>query len=259
MAALPVLHIEIKNVAPVELLDLASSFQALGQEYIQHSKSGHFDISDEDIRLYIKTIQDGSIVAELVSLAQQTSFILNHGEVLVSFCSSIKDAYDWFLGKSSDKPTLPPRGLRNLSQFVAPVAKDSGSQLNIGVHDRGTVVMNFNLNSIEANAIQNRIAHELARVPKDDDDFFEKELLLFYQARDDPKAQTGDKGVIDRLSKRPVKLLFASEEVKRQILDRKENIFRLIFVVDVRAHKLDGRTVAYTVYRVHEVFEKPED
>jgi hypothetical protein len=119
--------------------------------------------------------------------------------------------------------------------------------------------MNFNLNSIEANAVQNRIAHELMRVPKDDNDLFERELLVFYQARDDLKAKTGDKGVIDRLSKRPVKLLFASEEVKQSVLERKENIFRLLFVVDVRSHKLDDRTVAYTVYRVHEVFEKSDD
>jgi hypothetical protein len=148
--------------------------------------------------------------------------------------------------------------LDNFSKIVEPVAKDMAAQLNVSVNDGSTVVMNFGLTSIEANAVQNAIGRQTMLRPDDiEQDFFEREALFFYQTRDDVKAQTGDKGVIERFSDKPVKLLFASEEVKRAVLEVEENIFRLVFIVDVRVHKVSGRVAAYTVYRVHERFDKP--
>jgi hypothetical protein len=88
-------------------------------------------------------------------------------------------------------------------------------------------------------------------------DFFEDEALYFYQSRDDAKAKTGDKGIIERFSSKPVKVRFASDDIKRKILDMEENIFRRVFIVDVRVHKVGDRVAGYTLYNVRDWFEKP--
>ena len=67
----------------------------------------------------------------------------------------------------------------------------------------------------------------------------------------------GDKGIIEIVSKLPVKLLFTSEEIKKGILTAPENPFQRVFVVDVEVKTLDHKPALYKVLALKDSFEKP--
>lgn len=83
------------------------------------------------------------------------------------------------------------------------------------------------------------------------------ELLTLHQVRGDPKARAGDKGVIESISKLPVKLWFKSEAIKKDILDSPENPFQRVFVVDVEVKTAGDKPALYKVLALKDSFEKP--
>jgi hypothetical protein len=83
------------------------------------------------------------------------------------------------------------------------------------------------------------------------------ELLVLAQIRDVPKSKTGDRGIIESISKLDIKLLFTSEEIKRDILEAPENPFQKAFIVDVEVKTLDDKPALYKILAVKESFDRP--
>jgi len=74
--------------------------------------------------------------------------------------------------------------------------------------------------------------------------------------RGDVSAKVGDRGIIESISPRPVKLIFASEEVKRQIVEHPDNPFQKLFLVDVEAKATEGKVRLYRIFTVKDVLER---
>jgi len=125
------------------------------------------DIASEDVRLYIKEVRDGSVIADLVALAQQLSLAPPDLAWIVQFADQLNKLYDFFRGGDSAAPPPPLEKTEydRLAQIVDPVAKDNGGQLNISAASGAVVNVNIALNSTEANAIQNRIRRFRDRLP----------------------------------------------------------------------------------------------
>jgi hypothetical protein len=70
------------------------------------------------------------------------------------------------------------------------------------------------------------------------------------------RSKTGDKGVITRFSRKPVKLRFMNAEVKSSIVDKRGNPFKKTWVVDGQVTSIDGEPELYKIYRVHEATTK---
>ena len=80
--------------------------------------------------------------------------------------------------------------------------------------------------------------------------------MRLFQVRGDPAARVGDKGIVEELSSLPVKLTFASEEVKQKILDAAFP-FQEIFLVDLEAKGSEGKLALYRILAVKDVFDSP--
>ena len=59
------------------------------------------DVAEDDIRLYIKEVRSGSIIAELVSVAQQYGMISPDGGWVVQFAEYLSEAYSYFKGDAA--------------------------------------------------------------------------------------------------------------------------------------------------------------
>jgi hypothetical protein len=57
-------------------------------------------------------------------------------------------------------------------------------------------------------------------------------VLHLHQMRGVPKTSTGDRGIIEKFTKKPVKLRFMTPDVKARILDQPGNPFKMAYVVD---------------------------
>ncbi|MCX5815689.1 MAG: hypothetical protein NTX75_05525 [Proteobacteria bacterium] len=254
----PIFTIKIKNQQPVELVDLTNSFFSLADEYKRFigqdviQESG--DIPEE-IKLYIKEIRTGSIEADLVAYAAGMIPFLEHTKTVIEFGKYLKMAYDYLTGKSCSKPQLQKINYENLSAFVEPIAKDNASQINCQTIINGDVNVYLDINSLEANAAQNIAKREISLLREPIIGIKEKTLLYWYQARNDPKSQVGDKAIIESIQTNPTKTIFRNDNIKSQMIYG-ENPFKSAYIVDVQVETIQGKPVVYKILDIHERIDR---
>ncbi len=251
------LSIEIKNSRPVELLELAQSFQSFADEYKRHLLKQEEPPIADDIKLFIKEIKSGSIITDLVALSTVALPFVENANSIIGFGSYLKNAYDYLTGKSDQKPELEKANYENLARFLEPIAKDSASQVNCSTIINGNVTLTSNIDSSAANAAQNVATREIKALREPTTGFKEKVLLYWYQARNDPKSTSGDKAIIESIHNGPVKAMFAHSGIKAKMLLNSENPFIHAFVVDVAVETINEKPAFYKIIDVHDKIDIP--
>lgn len=252
------LTIEIKNRQPVELLDLAQSMISLGEEYRRFLATGEQGGKPDEVKLYVKEIRTGSIITELVALAPYALPFVEHADTVIDYAKHLKTLYDWFTGNSEEKPQgLEKTTLQNLSEILEPVAKDHSSQINIGaVNIQGDMVVSLNLNSTQANAVQNGIRRELDALKEPLTGVHEQVAMYWAQARNIPDNKAGDKARIESIYKGDVKVRFANDGLKKTLLYDEPYPFKKVFIVDVSVETVNDKPVLYKVLTFHEAIDR---
>lgn len=241
------LVVHIQNQAPIELLDFTQTMTSLAVEYNHHSNT-------DDVKLYIKKVESGSIIATLMASAPALLPFVEHANSVIEFASHLKRVTDYLKGEPVPKPPLDRHTLNNINQIVEPVAKDRGAVINIGTLNVYGNDNRFSINSTEANAIQNAARREMESLKEPISAYQDKVVLYFSQARGDNKK--GDKGVIELISKKEVKVAFDSQELKsRMIIDVDYNIFDRAYLVDVKVQTVNDKPVLYTITEFYESIE----
>jgi hypothetical protein len=241
--------IEVKNTRPIELLDLTASLTALANEYQRHLNRDHAEDAASEVRLYVKEIRSGSVIAELMAASPTIMQGLSYVNTVISFSTFLKKSYDFLTGKSEEKPAeLDRKALEHLSQIVEPIAKDNGSQLIIGTVN-GNV---YYVTSAEANQAQNTVNRLLRDETTTATKYHEKVLLYWHQARNDARSTTGDKGIIESISELPVKVICMKESLKVEMILDIENPFKEAYIVDVAVETINGKPVVYKVMALYD-------
>ena len=261
----PSLIYEFHNTRPIELVDFTSSLLAVGEQYRSFIRRQGGPWEDDDYRLYIKEVRTGSIIAEMISHATQGQMLAPFAPFIVQFTQYLGDCFDFLKGVKDAKGIkelfsgATKKDYQQVAQIVEPVAKDGGSQINFIAREGGTIIFNAPLNSIEANAVQNGLRRQIDAIPETITGIHRDQVLYWYQVRADLAAKPGDKAIIERFSRRPVKVRFSSDEVKQVMLDREDNPFHKVYVVDVDVTVLGGKPVLYKVLEVKDAFDPDED
>lgn len=253
------LVVEYKNQRPVELVDLTRSLLALADEYEQFADEELDGAYRTETKLYIHQIQTGSIITELVPYAAGLLPILSEANTVLSFAERLQKIIDRLRKpkQEENEPDVDPRSLENVSTILEPVAKDSASQINISTKTDFHAPVIININSHDANAMQNHARRLLEAQKAPDKGRHEKVLMYLHQARNDLQSKAGDRGIIESISKKDVKVVFLSDATKAQMLRADENPFRYAFVVDVDVETVKGKPALYRILACHEHVEKP--
>jgi hypothetical protein len=74
--------------------------------------------------------------------------------------------------------------------------------------------------------------------------------------RDDTADKPGDRAIIPRIYPRPVKVQFANDTVKIEMIDRPDNPFRLFYIVNVDVTEIEGKPVLYRILDVKGTMER---
>ncbi|PIZ22706.1 MAG: hypothetical protein COY49_07135 [Comamonadaceae bacterium CG_4_10_14_0_8_um_filter_57_29] len=251
------LEIYIKNEQPVVLTDLTLSLLAVNQQFqrfIESETNQDYQVGTE---LYIKEVRSGSIIIELVAQALPIVPLLWSGGTLSEWINNAKGVLEWLLGKVSNPPKVMHKNdLKQWKAILEPVAKDSSSQMNFTVSDNAQVTINqFSFNSADANAAQNRITRELEDMDDPSEHIQNRKLMYWYQTKFDTDSHTGDKAIIESISKRPQKVIFENNAVKEAMLGEDPRFnkpwHKLAYVVDVEVQTVMGEPKMYTVLRYH--------
>ena len=263
------LTFRFENKSPVALDDLSLSLNALAQSYEDYLAATGKSPPVEGVKLYVHDLRTGSVIAVLKAIADQGRLLFgehgvvtalqstfDHADTIAGFLGNIDDVVKFFLGTEEGKPEPTRKEAEQMIRFLEPVAKDSGSQVImqfLGPTHIG--VINNRYDSQQANAVQNSARRYLGpTLPTNQ--IMHDELLTLHQVRGDTKSKTGDKGVIESISKAPVKLWFTSEQIKKDILESPDNPFQQIFVVDVEVKTADRKPALYKVLALKGVFER---
>jgi len=251
------LVIKIDNKRPIELLDLTKSLVSLATQFNSYVAKNADSKENSEAKLYIKEIKSGSVILELIELATigVIPFIENTNTI-IEFAKYIKSVLNYFIKNEGEKPELSAPDCKDFSAIINPIAKDNGSQIIISPTINGNVVFNFGVNSLESNALMNMMNQEVSRMklPEQNDEIKQSVLLTWFQARNDMNSQTGNKGVVEELSKKPLNITFDDEEIKQQMLHSDSNPLITAFVVDVKIQTVQDKPVAYKIMRLHEQF-----
>lgn len=255
-----VLTVRIEHSGPIALSALADSLQALADSHARFADASGATINGDKVRLYVREIRSGSIIADLVGVAMNYPIFgtLGTANTVVTFAKHMAALVDYFLGKT---PAPPPdtraEEARELSRIVAPIAGDAAGNLSILARDNASVVVNQTVNFAQANTIQNRARNFAAVQEQPVSGLHEGRLFYWFQARNSEKTKgVGDLGVIESITRKPVKTRFASDEIKRAMLG--EALFTRDYVVDVEVQTREGRPTLYTIQRLIDGFEREE-
>lgn len=234
---------------PIDLLDLAASLTAIGEQFRRFTADDPEVSKTANPSLHVAKMREGSIIAELVAVAEQVDWVLKKREIIAGFAAQWQEILYNILHFTDSAKHLDKPVVRAAIEFVEPVAKDSATQIIIAANDGGTVNLTFNVDYQEAHAIQNNARRLLAQsIPTEE--AFESEPMILYQVRD-AKGASGDMGIIDRFGRRAMKLTWANDAVKSQILDAPENPFACVFFVSGRCKTADGKVVAYHIHSLN--------
>jgi hypothetical protein len=246
------LEFTIDNKSPVVLTDLTMALHGVGQQYqrfIENETNQQHAASSE---LFIKDVRSGSIIVELVALAIPVVPLLWQGGSLLEWANHAKSVIEWLNGKLSNPPKdLTKQDLKQWSNILEPIAKDHGSQMNFTVSNGGQVINQFFINSEQAKAAKNQIAREIDKFGEPDEHTQRKRVMVWYQSKFDSSSSTGDKAVIESISKAPVKVIFENNAVKKAMLagDSRspKQWHELAYIVDVRVETVQGIPKVYTI------------
>jgi hypothetical protein len=250
------LEITINNERPVVLTDMTLSLLAVSEQFQKFVESSTNQDYEAGAQLYVKDVRSGSIVVELVAQAMPIVPLIWEGGSLSEWANTAKAIVDWLLGKTESPPKqITKNDLKQWHSIVEPVARDNGSQLNFSVSDNGRVINQFFINSQDANVAQNNIKRHLEHLENPSDHAHRRKVMYWYQTKFDTTSHTGDKAIIEDISKRPVKVIFDNNAVKTAMVsgdDRFQKPWqKLAYVVDVEVQTIAGEPKIYTVLRYY--------
>ncbi|RZK45895.1 MAG: hypothetical protein EOO97_00290 [Pedobacter sp.] len=148
ISPVPKLTIEIKNSRPVDLAALVDMFSGLNNGYNKYvNEHENFELNQET-KLFVREVRKGSQIYELVQLAPLAIPFIENVNSIIEFGSHLKTAFDYLLGKSSEKPAVDSADLKNIAKVVEPIVKDNGAQLNLTATYQ-TNKITYNINYIE--------------------------------------------------------------------------------------------------------------
>ena len=242
------LTVKFDYTRPLELSELSSSLSAIASHHARVAAALGADINDDRVKLYIRDVRKASVEFDLVSMAATygTIKILQEANTLIQFAKNLWAAIGFFKGSSKDAASPKPEDVKDMIRTIAPTANDTGANLILNVTG-GTNVFTFNVTSQEAAAVTHRARNWLA-VADQPISGVQRDRLFFWRQVRDAAIGKGDRGVIETISKKDVRTIFASDDIKQTMLG--EPLFTKFYIVDVEVQTVDGVPQLYKILEV---------
>jgi hypothetical protein len=141
------------------------------------------------------------------------------------------------------------------SHIIEPAANDRASQMVFTVSDNGRVVNTFVFNSHDANVAKKAIDRQIEAENAAENNVHRRNVMNWYQTRFDAQSHTGDKAVIEDISKKAAKVIFENGAVKSAILRGDPRFNKpwneLAYLVAVKVQTINGIPKLYEIIDYH--------
>ncbi len=252
------LRYEIKNCNPVTASNYSDGLSAIADEYEQFMGLHLSKAERGTAKMYVSSVRDGSIISDLQPYIAGTLPLIEGLKDVKAFATYLKTLIDWTQGRAERPEIVDERKtLKNISNIVKPTVNDEGSQVNVGViNNHGTMNFAFTVSEPQARSIQGFVRERLGKLKEVMPGVLHEGVVLYWdQTRKKLSSKVGDKGKIDSISDDSIRVNFADEGIKQEMVLNHENPYHKAYVVDVYVQTAAGRNVLYTVSRLIDVID----
>lgn len=265
----PFIRLKLDTDEPIELGEFVGAFTALGAEYDKFVRA-----SDPDqfpaASLFVREVRKGSIYAELVIAAGGFVGLLAAANTMHEFVERYGDRLAEYLKPGGRAKDASKAELKHFSEQVAAIASTPGAALEVAAievengEQKIRAVFKFDTN--QARDIERRVSEHKLELEHASGTDHARVLMVF--TRSDVRTtavgkRSGELVRIGTISDRSLPLIYASElaerEIKHEISEAEDNVYKKGFVVDVNVEDRNGKPLAYRVTNLHRVIDLPDD
>lgn len=261
-----ILRINIKHSKPVEVTDFITSLNAINKLYAGFVKNDiHCDKEISKSKLYVEKIKECCIEVYLKEIV--TAGIIPFMEninVILEFSGYLKRIYDYFKTGDGEKPSLNVSECENLSDALNVISNDPKGHMTFGAvsNGGGNIYNNCTFNFGESNGIQKQLKQEADTIREiaTNNNTYERVLMAIYQVRTEKEAGKGNKAIVDEIAKgKKVSIVFATDELRDDILYSESNPTQNVYQVDITVQTLNDVPIAYKITALHDIVPLEKD
>lgn len=268
------LTLKLDTEEPIELGDFVGAFTSIANEFERYVSEA-YPGTKADPRMYVREVRHGSVEADIVTGFQSavTAGVVmavsyaEHIVVLEDFVRRWGGRLTALIHNQIPKGELDsPSQLNDFLKTVRSIIADpkASHTLEAAVFEDGKrqVRSAFRFTTPEARTAEQNIEDLKRQINRPDADP-RRRVLMVYTRTDVHDAtinkKSGERVVIADISPKDHAVMYASEmveqEMRAQIREADENVYKRGFVVDVVAQKSGDKIVAYSVTAFHSVIE----
>lgn len=268
------LTLKLDTDEPIELGDFVGAFTSIANEFERHIAS-NYPGSRADPKMYVREVRHGCVEADIVTGLQ--GLVVGGPMLAVAAADHILILEDFVRRWGSRitalvKNDIPKGELESPSQLndflkaTKSIAADPRAEHRIeaAFYEDGKrqIRAGFKFTTPEARTAIQNIEDRKRELAKPDMDSHRRVLMVYTRTDVHDAAinkRSGERVRVDAISPKDFAVMYASElveqEMRQQIREADENVYKRGFVVDVSAQMAGERIVAYAVTAFHSVIE----
>lgn len=267
----PFIRLRLEIDRPIELTEFVSAFTSIAAEYDRYLRIEQPDENPAAV-MFVKEVRAGSIIADLMPYLIGGGFIatLAAANTIDEFVERYGARIGAYLKPGGKLPDTTKSELADFSEQVAAIASNPGSNIQVAaieiVNGKEQIRAAFKFDTAQAREIQQRVEEHKRELDHKSRTDYERVLMVF--TRSDVYMapvgkRSGEQVQIDSISPKSRPLIYASDlaeqQIKHEITEAEDNVFRKGFVVDVNVELRGGKPVAYSVTNLHRVIDLPDE
>lgn len=253
-----ILQIRLDYSTPIELTDLNKLFTGIIKQYNKFIEESDLELDISKSRLCLEKVDKGSAIFDLIPcdvLIPAALVCLNNANVMFEFGKNINKLLQSFSSRT-DLDKVSKSDCADVRQITELTAKDpQGTLSGVVISGDNNTIQVFNVNYEKANIIQNQAQKLETELLQSVESGYPNVLLKIHQIKDAKHPKTGEKGIVESITKSPVRLRFASPKDHDKVI---EDPFGKIYLVDLNVETIDNKPCLYVVNQIIDIYEKEE-
>lgn len=266
--------LRIDRETALSLEHLTFGMMALGAEYEKFIRKEHPKAQEHEADLLVQRVTEGSIVIALIGAMAPLFQGMNNVLVFSQFIELLGSKMGSLAQPRGRLQDTTAKELENMTRMAETVVGDSKGEAEVfameylSETDEKRVAAKVVWKAKDAEKVIENAAAQMREIRDEDANRQNGLLMRLYQTNISeavPGRSSGEKGVIEAISQKPRRLIYASDlagqKIKGAWSDDKLNPYELGFVVDVDVQMVNGSARAYRIMNVHDIFplEEGED
>lgn len=269
----PFIRVKLDTNDPIELSEFVGAFTSIASEYDRYIRQEKPD-ADPNATLFVREVRAGCIEADLMpwlaGVAGSTMILMENANTIGAFVERYGALLKTYLPNGGKAPDASVAQLRDFSDQVAAIANAPGSYIEVAAieikNGQNKTKAAFKFDTKQAREIREHVDDHRRQLEATTNATHRRVLMVF--RRSDAESaklnkRSGELVRIDAISQRKLPLIYASDlaerQIKHEISEAEDNVFKKGFVVDVNVELRATRPVAYRVMDLHQVIDLPDE